>query len=54
MADELRAEQDHCASQGKAKRALEAQVKIFKGQIFSYVKIELGYKKFQVKKYRTR
>merc|ERR1719510_182794 len=26
LADELRAEQDHCTSQGKAKRALEAQV----------------------------
>ena len=26
LADELRAEQDHCATQGKAKRALEAQV----------------------------
>ena len=26
LADELRSEQDHCAGQGKAKRALEAQV----------------------------
>ena len=27
LADELRAEQDHCSAQAKAKRALEAQVR---------------------------